>query len=230
MTNSTDTIVKATPAKRTTKPRTTKVPTRTTATKPKVVQVASSEPIDLSLPRNPFVFEILQLINRVPDSETKIKILKENEHDSLKTIFIWNFDNNVLSMLPSGEVPYSTVGEDMVKTGTVSQTIQKEVEKMEFYDNNSVGYTEKIRTGHSTLRKEYEKFINFVMSSSGVPGNSNITSLRRESMFIEMLQGIHPLDAEIMCLVKDKRLTDKYHITKELVSEAYPDIVWEVNR
>jgi hypothetical protein len=74
------------------------------------------------------------------------------------------------------------------------------------------------------------KFINFVKSSSGVPGNSNITSLRRESMFIEMLQGLHPLDAEIMCLVKDKNLQSKYKITKQIVGQAYSDIQWETNR
>jgi hypothetical protein len=33
-----------------------------------------------------------------------------------------------------------------------------------------------------------------------------------------------------MCLVKDKQLQKKYKITKELVSKAYPDIVWEQNR
>ena len=133
-------------------------------------------------------------------------------------------------MLPEGEVPYSTVGEDLVKTGTVTDNIQKEVEKMEFYNNNSVGYTEKIRTGHTSLRTEHEKLINFVKSRSGVPGNANLNPLRRESMFIEMLQGLHPLDAEIMCLVKDKKLQTKYQVTKQLISEAYPDIVWEQNR
>ena len=45
-------------------------------------------------------------------------------------------------------------------------------------------------------------------------------------MFINILQGLHPLEAEIICLVKDKKLTDKYKITKEVVAEAYPDIVW----
>ena len=50
--------------------------------------------------------------------------------------------------------------------------------------------------------------------------------LRRETMFINMLEGLHPLDAEILCLVKDKNLEDKYKITKEIVSEAYPDIKW----
>ena len=53
-----------------------------------------------------------------------------------------------------------------------------------------------------------------------------MNGLRRESMFIDMLQGLHPLEAEILCLIKDSRLTDKYKITKENVSEAYPDITW----
>jgi aromatic ring-opening dioxygenase LigB subunit len=45
-------------------------------------------------------------------------------------------------------------------------------------------------------------------------------------MFINILQGLHPFEAEILCLVKDKRLEEKYKITKEVVSEAYPDIQW----
>ena len=199
---------------------------RKTTTKPKVVK----EEVSLELPPNPFVFEILQLVERVNTKAKKIEVLKKYEHQSLKTIFIWNFDDNVLSMLPEGDVPYSTVGEDLVKTGTVSDQIQKEVEKMEFYENPSVGYTEKIRTGHTSLRTEYEILINFVKSRSGIAGNANLTPLRRESMFIEMLQGLHPLDAEIMCLVKDKKLQTKYKLTKELISEAYTDIVWEQNR
>jgi hypothetical protein len=47
-------------------------------------------------------------------------------------------------------------------------------------------------------------------------------------MFIQILEGLHPLDAEILCLMKDKKLYDKYKITKENVIEAYPDIVWGV--
>ena len=53
-----------------------------------------------------------------------------------------------------------------------------------------------------------------------------IVSLRRETMFINILEGLHPLDAEILCLVKDKELDTKYNITKEIVAEAYPDVHW----
>ena len=45
-------------------------------------------------------------------------------------------------------------------------------------------------------------------------------------MFINILTGLHPLEAEILILIKDKKLTDKYKITKEIVSEVYPDITW----
>lgn len=216
---------------------TTTVRTKTTRTaKPKtnttkpVSKEAVVEPIE-KLPSNPFTFEVLQLVNRQKTRDRKIEVLKEYEHISLKAIFIWNFDDNVVSMIPEGDVPYSTVGDDLVKTGSVSEAIAKEIEKMKAHENSSVSYTEKIRTGHTTISKEYEKFINFVMSkSSGAPGNKDLSPLRRESMFIEMVQGLHPFDAEIMCLVKDKKLQTRYNITKDMVSEAYPDIVFEVNR
>ena len=45
-------------------------------------------------------------------------------------------------------------------------------------------------------------------------------------MFINILQGLHPLEAEIVCLVKDGKLSDLYKITRDIVAEAYPDIIW----
>ena len=45
-------------------------------------------------------------------------------------------------------------------------------------------------------------------------------------MFINLLSGLHPLEAEIICLVKEKNLEEKYKITRAIVEEAYPDIQW----
>ena len=53
-----------------------------------------------------------------------------------------------------------------------------------------------------------------------------MNQMRRETMFINILQGLHPLEAEIITLCKDKRLGEVYKITKEVVAEAYPDIKW----
>ena len=62
----------------------------------------------------------------------------------------------------------------------------------------------------TSIRNEYQNFYLYVRG-----GNDTISQLRKETMFINMLQGLHPLEAELMCLVKDKKLTDKYKITFE---------------
>jgi hypothetical protein len=45
-------------------------------------------------------------------------------------------------------------------------------------------------------------------------------------MFIQILEGLHPREAEILCLVKDKKLSTKYKVNLDLIKEAYPDITW----
>ena len=74
---------------------------------------------------------------------------------------------------------------------------------------------------NTTIRKEWDKFYNFVKG-----GNDGMNRLRKETMFINILEQLHPGECEVVCLVKDKKLQTKYNITKELVSEAYPDIQW----
>ena len=136
----------------------------------------------------------------------------------MKALFIWNFDESLISSLPPGDVPYSAVNEMDSFKGTLSEKIQDAVGKMEELGSNSLGSQDQ---GRSSIRKEYEKFYNFIKG-----GNDGLSSIRRETMFINVLQGLHPLEAEIICLVKDKKLETKYKISKEIVSEAYPDIRW----
>jgi hypothetical protein len=102
--------------------------------------------------------------------------------------------------------------------GTLSEKIADAVEKMGELGSNSLGSQDQ---GRSSIRKEYTKFYNFVKG-----GNDGLSSLRRETMFINLLQGLHPLEAEIVVLTKDKKLDTKYKITKEIIAEAYPDIQW----
>ena len=188
------------------------------ATKPKTVAAKAPEPVVKDLPANPFAFEVLQLASKQRTNAKKVEILKKYEHPSLKAIFIWNFDESVISLLPPGSVPYSSVGEQNSFSGTVSEKIEDAVAKMGELGSNSLGSQDQ---GFSSIRKEYERFYNFIKG-----GNDSLSSLRRETMFINILQGLHPLEAEILCLVKDKKLSEKYKITKDIVSQAYPDIQW----
>jgi hypothetical protein len=192
---------------------TTTTKAKTTTKKPKVAETPIPD-----LPANPFIFEILNIVVKQRTNAKKIEALKKFEHPSLKTLFIWNFDESVISVLPPGDVPYAAVDEMDSFKGTLSEKISDAVEKMGELGSNSLGSQDQ---GRSSIRKEYEKFYNFVKG-----GNDGLSSLRRETMFINVLQGLHPLEAEIVCLVKDKKLQTKYKITKEIVSEAYPDIQW----
>ena len=170
------------------------------------------------LPTNPFAFEVLSLTSKQKSNAKKVEILRTYEDLSIKTILIWNFDESVISLLPQGDVPYASTGEQNSFNGTLTEKIEDAVYKMKELNSSSLGSSDQ---GKSSIRKEYHMFYNFIKG-----GNDGLSSLRRETMFINILQGLHPLEAEILCLVKDKKLQTKYKITKEIVSEAYPDIQW----
>ena len=164
--------------------------TPTTPTKKRATRKPRTPKAQVKLPPNPFIHEILELVNEQRTKAKKIEILKEYETDALKSIFIWNFDETVISMIPDGHVPYK---ENEVPVGT----------------------------DHTSLRREHTQLYHFVKG-----GNDKLSSLRRETMFIQMLEGLHPKEAEIICLVKDKKLQTKYKVTQEIVAAAYTDIEW----
>ena len=187
----------------------------TTQKKPRKTTVKrASTPIP-DLPPNPFTFEVFDVVSKQRSAAKKVEALKKFEHDSLKALFIWNFDESVISLLPPGEVPYSSMKDEQNNTGTLTTRIGQQVNTL------AHNQTTHVNEGHTTLRREWTKLYNFIKG-----GNDSLNGLRRETMFINILTGLHPLDAEILCLVKDKKLTDKYKITRANVETAYPDIVW----
>jgi hypothetical protein len=76
-------------------------------------------------------------------------------------------------------------------------------------------------TDHNRLTSEYKNLYHFVKG-----GNDSLAPLRRESMFIQLLERLHAEEAEVICLTKDKKLSDKYALTKDVVAEAFPEINW----
>jgi hypothetical protein len=142
------------------------------------------------LPSNPFMNEILELASEQKTDAKKVAVLQEYECDILKSLFIWNFDESIISLLPEGKVPYKP-------------------------NENPLG------TDHSSLRREQKSLYNFVKG-----GNDQLSTIRRETIFIQMLEGLHPKEADIVIAVKDKDLEDMYDIPFEVVEEAYPDIEW----
>ena len=55
-----------------------------------------------------------------------------------------------------------------------------------------------------------------------------ISAVRREKMFIDCLESLHPDEAELVIWMKDKKLAGKYKgITKALIKETFPTIISE---
>ena len=185
------------------------------ATTTKTKRTTTEKPIE-TLPTNPFVFEILELASKQRSSAKKVEVLKTYEHDSLKAVFIWNFDESVVSLLPPGEVPYGNADEQSVYSGTLSDNLRKEA-----YGGESTNGQDLDGRGRTSLRKEWQNLYNYIKG-----GNDSLTTLGREMMFINLLQGLHPKESEVLVLTKDKNLTDKYKISFENVKEAYPDVQW----
>ena len=192
--------------------------TKKTTPKTKTVKAKTVATAIPKLPNNPFVYEVFEACSKQKTKAKKIEVLKTYAHDSVMAVLIWNFDETIVSLLPEGEVPYGNTREDNSVTGSLSDKINDAVGMMRESGSSSLGSQDQ---GKASIRAEYTKFYNFLKG-----GNSGLSSLRRETMFINILEGLHPLEAEILVLVKDKKLSDRYNISKEVVSLAYPQITW----
>jgi len=186
-----------------------------TMTTTKTKTTTTDKPIE-TLPTNPFVFEILELASKQRSNAKKVEVLQTYSHDSVKTVLIWNFDESVLSLLPEGDVPYAETNEQNVYSGTLSENIAKEAA-----GGLSATGQDLDGRGRTSLRREYQNLYHYVKG-----GNNGLSTIRREMMFINLLRGLHPREAEVLILTKDKNLASKYKITLDNVKEAYPDIRW----
>ena len=177
------------------------------------------KPLSMDLPNSPLMFEILDLASRQRSKAKKVEVLKKYECMTLKSLFIWNFDETVVSELPEGDVPYGEPEDQLKYNGTLSENLADKSRKMYTDGNFSLGSAD--TNGRTTLRAQTRNFYHFVKG-----GNDELSGMRRESMFINLLQSVHPLEAEIMVLVKDGLLENTYKVSREIVEQAYPDISW----
>ena len=186
--------------------------TKTTAKKKTTTKI-------VELPPHPFAFEVFDLVSKQRSAAKKAEVLQKYNHPSIRALLIWNFDESVVSMLPEGEVPYGDPTEQTVyKGGSLTSKITSEIRDM--YEKGTMSVADE-KQGRTTIEREYQNFYHFIKG-----GNDGLKALRRETMFINMLTGLHPLEAEILILVKDKKLSDKYKITKDHVAKAFPQIKW----
>ena len=75
-------------------------------------------------------------------------------------------------------------------------------------------------TEHTILEKEARLLHHFFK------GGSNVSQVKREQMFVQMLEGLNSGEAEALVKAKDKQIGKRWKITKACVTEAFPSIEW----
>ena len=170
----------------------------------------------VKLDPNCFQHEILELVSKQRSNAKKVQILQEYVNPGLKALLIWIFDESVVSMLPPGPVPYSSLKDQANLSGDMDAKIGAQIRGTQ--GNAS---EDPMKAGRISIRQEYTKFYNFIKGA-----NDSLSSIRRETMFIQLLEGLHPKEAEILIAVKDKKLSETYKISFDNVKEAFPQIKW----
>jgi hypothetical protein len=74
-----------------------------------------------------------------------------------------------------------------------------------------------VGTDHSLLKNEARRLYLFIEG-----GDNTISKTRKETLFIQLLEGLHQTEAELLINVKDKKLNKAYKgLTADMVKEAF---------
>ena len=147
------------------------------------------------------ISEVLQRVSNAKNKDEKVKILLEYKSPALTKVLLCNFAKNISFVFPEGETPFTPL--DRPK-GIQHQFIFSE---------------------HRLLDKMIKKTVGGV-TYFGCSGSTkpSIAQLKKENLWIQLLEALHAEEAEILDLMKDKKLTSKYKITRQNVVEAFPEL------
>jgi len=147
------------------------------------------------------ISEVLQRVSNAKTKAKKVEILHEYKSEALKKVLLCNFAKCITFVFPDGETPYRPL--DRPK-GVDHQLLFSE---------------------HRMLGKFIKKTLNGITyygcSNSTQP---NMQQLKKENLWIQILESLHPEESELLDLVKDKKLTSKYKITRQNVIDAFPEL------
>jgi len=145
----------------------------------------------------PLFSEICTKINNAKDKPKKIEILRQYRTPQFEMFLKAALDPNVEWLLPEGDVP--------------------------FIPNEAPDGTE-----HTRLSQQMNICYNFVKlhrdkyNLPPVVGNPRINGPRREMLFIQMLEGLHQDEANLIIMAKDKKVSKAFKgLTAKAVQEAY---------
>jgi hypothetical protein len=135
------------------------------------------------------ISEVLSGASKLSKKEERIAFLRNNRSPALLDILRIAFDDDVVTVLPSGAPTYRK-------------------------DDAPAGYE------YTSLHKAFRRFKYFFKG----PVANATPPLRREGMFLSLLESLHGDESELLIAAKDKSLKYK-GITKKLVQDAFPNLI-----
>lgn len=147
------------------------------------------------------ISEVLQRVSNAKTKGDKVTILQEYKSSALTKVLLCNFAKTISFTFPQGKTPYTQAE---VPAGINHQMLVTE---------------------HRLLEKFIKKNVNgtIVYGCSGQP-RPRIQQLKKEALWIQLLEALHADEADVLDLVKDKKLTDRYKITRQNVIDAFPEL------
>ena len=109
---------------------------------------------------------------------------------------------------------YDSPGMRMILKGAFDPKIEWELPEgtPPYIENEAPAGTE-----HTYLEVEAKRLYNFA-----VGGNDQLNKIRKETLFIQMLEGLHASEAKVLIDVKNKSLNKTYKgLTSDMVKEAF---------
>ena len=109
---------------------------------------------------------------------------------------------------------YDTPGMRMILKGAFDPKIEWELPEgtPPYIENEAPAGTE-----HTYLEVEAKRLYNFAIG-----GNDQLNKIRKETLFIQMLEGLHASEAKVLIDVKNKSLNKTYKgLTSDMVKEAF---------
>ena len=138
--------------------------------------------------------EIFSIANGLSSDEERVNYLRQNATKAVRALLIYNFSDTKF-LLPEG---------------------RPDLKEDEF--NPQRGFFEGVDDG-ATLNYEMRKMYLFIEG-----GHPNLTSLKRESLWHELVNSLHPSEADDLWHMKDKKLQEKYKkITHLIAYNSFPE-------
>ena len=142
----------------------------------------------------PLLHEIFTQVNNAKDKPKKIAVLKKYDTPQLRAILKAAFDPAIAWLLPEGDVP--------------------------FIPNDAPEGTEHTRLEHET--RTLQNYLSLEVEDKVMPANSTLNPMKRETMFIQLLEGLCENEARLLIDIKNRVVHRKYKgLNGTVVKEAF---------